>query len=139
VGAVLVEQLRVGDELVSYDLERGRRARSRVRLIEPAHAERLFVIGRLRVTAEHPIFADGRWTPAREVRPGARLLSSDLEATAAEPLSLAAPTTVFAIGVSSPHNYFAGGLLVHNKAVHVPIGGSQPWRGYFFRRAAKRK
>jgi hypothetical protein len=138
-GEVSVEQLRVGDEVTSFDFERKQPARSRVERIDRAHAEQLIVFGQLRVTGEHPLFSDGRWTRARDVAAGARLLRSDLDTTVAEPVSVVEATTVFDIGVSPPHNYFAGGLLVHNKAVGVRLGQGEPFEGLFFRRAAKKK
>jgi hypothetical protein len=138
-GERAVEELHVGDEIVSYDVALGTLRTSRVQRIDRAHAEKIFEIGPLRVTGEHPVFVGGRFVPARDVPAGARVLVPDLAMTEVTPRSSARAQTVFDLSVSAPHNYFADGVLVHNKAAHVPIGGDAPFRGHFFRRAAKAK
>ena len=135
-GPVPVEALRVGDVVVSYDETSHTRTTSTVRGIETAHAEHLQAIGRLRVTGNHPVYADGQWVAARDVRSGAELLTPTGSARATVTAGTA-PATVFDIAVGPPHTYFADGVLLHNKAAYVPIGGEQPFSGWFYRRAAR--
>jgi hypothetical protein len=46
---------------------------------------------------------------------------------------------VYDLAVDPPHTYFAGGLLVHNKAAHVPLGTDpDDQNGLFYRRASRR-
>lgn len=137
-GEVPVETLRVGDEVVSYDVARHARSISVVRHVERSHSESLYAFGRLRVTGSHPIFVDGEFRPAREATTSPRLFGIDEKVVESPRAIVNEPSLVFDLTVSEPHTYFAGGVLVHNKAMHVPIGGpNAPWRGWFFRRAAK--
>lgn len=49
-----------------------------------------------------------------------------------------AARTVFDLGVTEPHTYFAGGVLVHNKVAPQVLGGyGRPCGPVFFRHAAK--
>lgn len=141
-GDVPVESLVVGQEVVSYDETRGERAVSRVLQIESAHAESLVSLtwgasGALRVTASHPVFVDGTWTLAGDIADGSTLITNGFGVATVTAAPIELPTQVYDLSVSAPNTYFAGGVLLHNKAVHVPIGGHQPFRGWFFRRAAK--
>jgi hypothetical protein len=46
---------------------------------------------------------------------------------------VAGPEAVFDVSVAWPHTFFAGGVLVHNKAVANEIAPKDPWRGTFLR------
>ena len=105
---------------------------------ERSHAESVRRLGALRVTAEHPVWADGRWTRAGEVPVKARLIGQGGEPLLAGPLADEGATTVYDLTVTEPHTFFAGGVLVHNKAQHVPLGPDGPWGPLFYRRAARR-
>jgi hypothetical protein len=48
------------------------------------------------------------------------------------PVARIAP--VVDLSVAWPHTYFAGGVLVHNKAVGVPLAPGDRWQGLFLRR-----
>lgn len=136
-GAVPVESLRVGDRVVSYDPGTRRFGTSVVQQLARETASRLYVLGRLRVTGNHPIFADGRFRPAAEVETGARLFGLDSALVPAKPRVIEEPAVVYDLSVTPPHTYFADGWLVHNKAALVRIGGNQPWQGWFYRRTAR--
>jgi hypothetical protein len=137
-GEVPIERLRAGAEVVSWDPETKRRTTSIVEQTTRSFATELVVLGALRITGNHPIFADDRWQAARDVRAGSRLFDLSSSTLFAEPAYVSERTDVFDLSVSAPHTYFAAGVLVHNKAMHVPIGGNnQPWRGWFYRRAAQ--
>ncbi len=137
-GERAIEALAPGDAVIAYDLERSEKTVATVESIVSSHAERLVRIGDLLATGNHPVFADGRFRPAAEVTERSRLLDASLHELALDPAAVEQPTEVFDLSVSAPHTYFAGGLLVHNKATAVPIGGSaEPFHGDFFRRSAK--
>jgi hypothetical protein len=138
-GAVRIESLVPGDEVLSYDVARRERAVAIVVHSDASYAESLLELGALRVTPSHPVFSlAGAWRLAGELSAGDRLLSLDLEPIDVSPRALATPATVYDLSVTAPHTYFAGGVLVHNKAAFVPIGRGEPWEGKFYRRAAKR-
>lgn len=138
-GARPIESLAPGDEVVAYDVERRSKTIAKVEAIVSSHAEHLVRIGELLVTGSHPVFDDGRFRLALDVTPTSRLLTESLREVSIEPVAVDLPTEVFDLSVSAPHTYFASGLLVHNKATAVPIGGQgEPFQGDFFRRSAKR-
>jgi hypothetical protein len=137
-GEVPVETLHAGDEVISYDVARHVRSLSVVRHVEESHSESLFVFGRLRVTGSHPIFENGEFRPASELSSRPALFGIEGQLVESKRTHVDEPSAVYDLTVSEPHTYFAGGVLVHNKAVHVPLGGpNAPWQGWFFRRAAK--
>lgn len=156
-GDVPIEALAPGDVVRSYDVARGRLTTATVEHVRRGHAEQLMQLGQLFVTGAHPIFVDGRFELAAHVRPGEGLLTlgaaglgclgargcetgeGSLTSQPASPTAVRRAGAVIELGVSAPHTYFAGGVLVHNKAVYEPVGGqSQPYRGWFYRRAARR-
>jgi hypothetical protein len=119
MGEVAVEALRPGDRVWGYDLLRRERVLTRVRAVRESFAAETVVLGdSLRVTASHPVLVSGVWKPAGEVRGGDLLLGADGKDRL---LQHRAPMTglarVFDIEVESPHDFFAGGFLVHNKTL----------------------
>lgn len=127
-GEAAIETLRPGDPVLAFDLREQRVVPSRVTAVQ-AHAGRLagrLVAGgrTLHLTSEHPIFlpARGTFVPAREVPAGSALLALGAGGTARTPLTGAfavpageAPRTVYDLTVDEQHDYFAEGILVHNK------------------------
>ncbi len=139
-GRVPIEAVRVGSRVIGWDTELGRAAVATVEAVDRSHAERLVVLGDLVVTPNHPVFAGGEWQDAGDIEPGDELFGRDFSALRAEPRRIERPATVYDITVSDPHTFFAGGILVHNKAAANPVGGrGQPWEGWFHRRSAKTK
>jgi hypothetical protein len=129
-----VEELSLGDSLWGYDLEAGRLVETRVERIDASTRADLIAIGGARVTPEHPVFLGGAWAPASEAREGAIVLGEGGRAVALGRVSSSpAPSLVFDLTVSAPHNFFAGGVLMHNKAVANPIAPGDPWAGLFLR------
>jgi hypothetical protein len=83
----------------------------------------------LRVTGEHPIYLadDGRYVPAADLAGDERLLALDARgnvqssiASVLEPGASGGSETVYNITVAGVHNYFAEGVLVHNKSGGAP-------------------
>ncbi len=138
-GRVPIESLQVGDEVVSWDPALRVKTVATVEHITASHAEELLSFGELRVTGSHPIFADDAFRAAATITPTARFLGEDLLSRFVTRSELDTAATVYELGVSSPNTYFAGGLLVHNKAVAEVVGGrKQPFDGWFYRRAVER-
>jgi len=118
-----IEQIQAGDRVIGYDLETEQLvAATVVRTIAHSEPQPLLQInGYLRATAEHPFFSDGEWVEAADLVPGNGLLRlpstrdrlADDQVTSVEALTERA--AVYNLEVNGPHNYFAGGLLVHNK------------------------
>jgi len=121
-GSRPIETIQVGDALWGYDPPSQRRVLTTVRAVMPAEADRVVALGAgLVATPSHPIYANGRWTSAGDLRAGDQLLGLD---GAVQPLAnahtQARRVRVFDLTVDWPHTFFAGGLLVHNKAAQEP-------------------
>jgi len=139
-GAVPIEALQKGDLVWSYDLESERRVASPI-LRTFVHRNALvrelrLASGRaLRVTNEHPFYVPecGRYAPASALSAGVELRTFHA-GSVGETSVLSFPeradrTTVYNIEVAGFHNYFAEGVLVHNKQFwrpedEAPIGAA---------------
>ncbi|WP_437651295.1 Hint domain-containing protein [Sorangium sp. So ce362] len=125
-----IERINVGDWVLAYDVEAG--------MITPAPVLRTFVHEQrmssqsiirinkdLRATANHPFYANGHWVPASKLDVFDELIVLDAAAHDGLPMTQAATvtslytelekSTTYNLTVGTHHNYFAGGVLVHNK------------------------
>ncbi len=134
-----IEELEVGDEVVSYDTvskvvlvrKVARLLRSQVSRVARVQAGELAIAG---VSLSHPVWDEAarRWTPVAELSlstsvvgllPGATPHLLSLSEVTLLPSS--SPVEVFNLEVDGEeHNYFAEGILVHNKSDDLGGGGS---------------
>ena len=135
-GTTAIEQLALGDLVLAYDEITGRVVERPVTATfvhtdHPVGALPLSNGRVLRVTANHPIYLPDqhRYTDAGELAGDDRLLAltastqtSSLIAGAFDASAVGA-VTVYNITVAGEHNYFAEGVLVHNKS---GAGGTGP-------------
>jgi len=114
-----IEQIQVGDEVWSYDPATQQRVRATVRVVHRHVAEQTYVFGStLRVSAEHPLFANGAWQAAAAVKADDQLLTADAREVRAGAVQVVDQAIdVFDLTVSGPHTFYAGGFLVHNKTL----------------------
>lgn len=126
-GSRPIESLRVGDEVWAFDHALGRRVARRIldvhRHAAPVGRLMLEDGSSLAVTAEHPIYdasrgeyvrADGFGEAAQVLMMGGAGGTARVSSVGFEP-ARAQPQPVYNLSVQAPNNYFAGGLLVHNK------------------------
>jgi hypothetical protein len=115
-----IEQVEPGDKVRSYETDRGEFvAGVVVKIITRDVTEYLSVDGIL-VTAEHPfwIVDRGEWAKAGELKRGDILLRDNGGFQIVKNIfHIRSEVEVFNMTVEGVHNYFAGGVLVHNKAV----------------------
>lgn len=116
-GPVMVECVEVGMRVIGYDPERGLTSVATVQSVESAtRRETVVVNGSLRLTGEHPVFADAAWVQAGQLRIGSHLRTSAGALAEVRRLErLIGSVTVFSLRVDAPHTFFADGYLVHNK------------------------
>jgi hypothetical protein len=129
-GSTAIERLVVGDRVLAYDAADGRLVERPVTAVH-VHPDR--VAGRLEladgralvVTPEHPIYLPDRrrYVAAGALRGEARLLGVTAALSTASVIGAGyararnpEPTTVYNITVAGEENYFAEGVLVHNKS-----------------------
>lgn len=118
-GPVAIETVRVGDRIRGFDPDAGKQVWVTVKAVWPARAGETLVLGdTLRVTGNHPLYANGAWKDAAAVKPTDTLLTTEgKKIPAGEPKRVVRPVDVFDLTVDGPHTFFAGGFLVHNKSV----------------------
>lgn len=131
-----IEELAVGDEVWSLDTEARRPVVRRVERLLRARATEIHQIavgelGLSGVTAEHPFYSvdDAAWLPADELREGMRLVTwlgasdvREIEITRRRALPSVGEVDVYNLTIEGPeHNYFAEGILVHNKSSGGPL------------------
>jgi hypothetical protein len=116
-GPLAVERARAGDRLWGYDLERGRRVLTTVRSVRRSEAGQTLRLGcGLRLTGDHPVYASGRWMPAKTLSETDELLRADGTRAAVGKIErVSGVVAVYDVTVDGPHNFFADGVLVHNK------------------------
>jgi hypothetical protein len=125
-----VETIRVGEKVLSYDAQTGVTLPAEVEqtFVHDKPADGMVVInGTLQATAGHPFWVQGRWVPASELtigdkltvlpkRGGVRLAAAGDSVIAVRTLeSVPSSGKVYNLEVKGAHNYFAAGVLVHNK------------------------
>jgi hypothetical protein len=134
-GTRAIEELRLGDVVLAYDEHAGRVVPRPVTatFVHPDHPVGALPLsdGRvLRVTSNHPIYLPDQqlYADAGELTGDERLLTltastqtSSLIAGAFQ-ASATEAATVYNITVAGEHNYFAEGVLVHNKSIAAGTG-----------------
>jgi hypothetical protein len=124
-----IESVAVGDLVLGYDVATGTtRPRRVTQTFAHAAGENreglVLVNGTLRATGNHLVYASGRWVRADELGVGDALVWLGGAGATATPASvdtiqrLPGDAPTYNIEVEGDHDYFADGVLVHNK---VPI------------------
>jgi hypothetical protein len=134
-GTRAIEELKLGDVVLAYDEHAGRVVPRPVSatFVHPDHPVGSLPLsdGRvLRVTSNHPIYLPDqqRYADAGELRGDERLLTLAASTQTSSLIaggfqaSTADPVTVYNITVEGEHNYFADGVLVHNKSGAAGVG-----------------
>src|SRR5262249_16779745 len=122
-GPVAVERVAVGDRLWGYDLARGQRVLTTVREVRRAESAQTLRLGcGLRLSGDHPVYASGQWLPAKALSETDELLRPDGTTVAVGKVErINDRVAVYDVTVDEPHNFFAAGVLVHNKSrAHWP-------------------
>jgi hypothetical protein len=120
-----IEQVKIGDTVVAYNDVRHCQEQAKViKVFQHDPKENSFYYLRingnlLEVTPNHPLYINGRWTAAGRARLGDHLLSIDgstVHIISIEKSHHCVP--VYNLEVEQFHDYYANGMLVHNKAPH---------------------
>jgi hypothetical protein len=119
-GGQAIEGLQQGDTVVSWNERLQKTELAEItRIVTYQRAEYYIINHHLRVTAEHPIYTTRGLVAAEEIKLHDWLydeLHREVEVLAVERVQAAEDVTVYnLIDVTPNNNYFANGLLVHNK------------------------
>ena len=132
-GDVAVENLHAGQQVWSYDEAKNSLTPASVMgVFASTTDETLLVNERLRLTAEHPVFVErdgtSAWRLAAALRIGDRLLDRQLQPVRVTSLkTISGEIETFDVAVDGPHNFFASGILVHNKSIAWTPQHFVPW------------
>ena len=128
-----IKELKVGDKVLSWDVVKQEPADGVITELFQKTSDHYYAImlaklnkanplGIIHVTGEHPFYVidkDGEtydWVFVKDLKPGDILLQSDGDFTAvADVEKIDEEIEIYNIEVEVNHNYFAGGVLVHNK------------------------
>ena len=118
-GARPVEELRIGDQVVSLSLEEVvRKVSTRITAIRVTRGERFIWLGEnWMVTPSQPLRAGTQWIRAEKLKAGDKVMNGEgALVTLNEPCVVRDSADVFDLSIDEPcHNYIANGLLCHNK------------------------
>jgi hypothetical protein len=119
-----IEQVQVGQMVLAYDVSTGIARPQRVsKTFRHAAGENqdgmVLINGTVRATGNHPVYANGRFVRADELVTGDRLVelsSGSLSTASIQAIEMSGEAVeTFNLEVDEDHDYFAGGVLVHNK------------------------
>lgn len=127
-----IRDIQIGDIVLSYDLDKHTQIHTTVTEVfehPKTQGGRLLLInGHLKVTEEHRMWDGLQWTPAGALLIGDKLMNLDGSFThvrSVRELNKEQPTYNLHVD-NEAHNYFAGGVLVHNAKQNDV---STQWRG----------
>jgi hypothetical protein len=124
-----IEHVVAGDMVMAFDERRSQLVPGEVvrRFVHPTSDSLVVINSTLVATANHPFYSAGNWVRADALNVGAPLLTlHELDSVNGSRLEVAldgvfqlamreGTTTTYNFEVAVHHNYFAGGVLVHNK------------------------
>lgn len=118
-----------GDEVLAYDPDEKALRRERVVSLHSAGPKPYLELScaqggaPLKVTAEHPIYSEGEWVAAGELKAGSRILRASPATGGVETVEVErvrhseADAPVYNLTVGGCHTFFARDILVHNKNI----------------------
>jgi hypothetical protein len=124
-----IASLSEGAEVLAFDVEkqtlRPERVLSQRAVDARPYLQLKFSGGRtsLNVTPEHPIYSEEKWMAAGSLKVGASVVCARFDTGDVAPAELIEVkpadnfATVYNLGVSGCHTFFAEGILVHNKNI----------------------
>ena len=119
LGAMAIENLRLGDKVMSQD-EHGMMSVGTVSRKHKSISCKYLVINKtLRVTDSHPFMVNGKWITAGELRLGDPLSTPDGKSVVESIDRVDRGVRVYNIEVDSAHTFFVNNLLVHNKPPEI--------------------
>ncbi len=127
-GVTPIEELKVGDKVMSYDLTSGKIVESIVSKTYKSMSDNYYIINeRVKVTAEHPFYVvggaakDGSWVKVKDLKVGMTLFDGKRVVLINTVRLANEPAEVYNLQVDGYSNYFAEGILVHNKPVVIDV------------------
>lgn len=124
-GGIPIEQIKVGDIVISYnesigELELNIVGQTFIHTEEEAEDYYLRINEMVGVTPNHPFYVNGEWKEARELQIGDTLLGIESGEVCIDSIQkVYEKVATYNLEVGGSHNYFADGFLVHNKCPRI--------------------
>jgi hypothetical protein len=122
-----IEDIKVGDMVQGYDVSLDKLVPEKVlkTYIHIDGGEPIIMINNmLKATANHPFYVEGKWVSADKLKIGDKLTylnGHEVKNVSVMSLVPESPLDkVYNLTVSDQHDYFANGILVHNKLAPLP-------------------
>jgi len=111
-----IEKIKMGDKVVSYDLDKQLFVDNEVIAITNGHKAYLLINDKLGITLNQKVYiVDKGFIQVREVKIGDYLLNESREQVRINSIrNQSKKVNVYDLVLKSPHNFFAEGYLVHN-------------------------
>ncbi|EQA64248.1 intein C-terminal splicing domain protein [Leptospira alexanderi serovar Manhao 3 str. L 60] len=125
-GTKKIEEVKVGDQVLSWDEESGEQGYHRVVKTFQREVNVVYTLHysngtQVETTDEHPFYIEGKgWVPAKDLRSGDRSVLSNEKTLEIESITISErTTTVYNFEVEDAHSYYVSevGILVHNDCV----------------------
>ncbi|RKX81170.1 MAG: hypothetical protein DRP57_12215 [Spirochaetes bacterium] len=137
-----IENIAVGDIVKSYSLEEKKAVFSKItKTYQHLTKDYYLINNQIKVTGIHPFYVDGEWKKVRDLKVGMNLFDgkNEIAIISIRHIKLNHSVNVYDLRVDEYHNYFAQGILVHNKdppgksyGIYVETGsGGKQYAGYF--------
>ncbi len=129
-----IEKLKKGDEIMAFDEATKTLVKDKVKEFFVHTADNYLVINNhLRVTPNHPVYSQGKWVEIGKLKKGDSLFNSSGKAEIIKEIKpVHQKVKVYNIEVNPYHNYFAAGILAHNKEQEYMQGDwSKLFKGAF--------
>ena len=127
-----IKNIKVGDKVKVFNLKTNKQEVSVVSQAFSATSNHYYLLnGKTKVTGEHPYFVEGGWKRVKDLKIGDKLLHKNGKKVKVKTLEkFDEPMTIYNIEVEGEHNYYADGLLVHNKFGSYHGKESRPKRAH---------
>jgi hypothetical protein len=123
-GAKPIGQIKEGDLVKSFDLEKKQIVYSKVNSIIKREVDSFYLINeKIEVTQEHPFYTDQGWKKVKELKVGDLLFDGKDYIAIKDIKEITRKVMVYNLSVGSLENFFAEGVLVHNKPMAC-VGGT---------------
>ncbi len=111
-----IEKIKKGEFVKGFDIGRKEVVYVKVKKIYSKKVKEYYVINnKIRVTAEHPFYTKEGWKKVKNLTSKDFLFDGRKLCPIKKIEKIEKPLTVYNMTVSSPNNYFAEGILAHNK------------------------
>jgi hypothetical protein len=124
-GSKVISELKAGDVVKSFDLEKKEIIYARVKEVHSRVSDHYYLINnKIEATAEHPFYTKKGWVKVKDLKLGILLFDGSGYIPIKDIKLINKKVTVYNLSAEEPKNFFVEGMLVHNKEVAYCSSGS---------------